>query len=149
MSPEPAALARLEATIHGRVHGVGFRYYVWREAGSLDLAGWVANESDGTVRCVAEGPRDRLEALLTRLEEGPPASIVERVVTVALGEEVRDPVLGDGEVGVQDRRGGPRCIPNAGREQVEPLSNPKRADPPAAAAPTRRGRCSWCVARPA
>ncbi len=81
--PDPRSVdARLEASIHGRVQGVGFRYFVWREAGSLDLRGWVANEIDGTVRCVAEGPRDRLEALLARLEAGPPAAIVERVVTV-------------------------------------------------------------------
>ena len=30
----------------------------------LGLSGWVANELDGSVRCVAEGPRDDLEALL-------------------------------------------------------------------------------------
>ena len=72
--------ARLEATVRGRVQGVGFRWFVHREGRRLGLAGWVANEPDGTVRVVADGPREDLEALLEALHEGPPASIVERVV---------------------------------------------------------------------
>lgn len=71
--------ARLEAWVRGRVQGVGFRWFVIREAEYLELDGFVANERDGSVRCVAQGPRDDLEALLERLREGPPASIVERV----------------------------------------------------------------------
>ncbi len=71
--------ARLDATVIGRVQGVGFRYFVLREAMSLGLDGWVANGSDGSVRCVAEGPRDRLERLLARLDEGPAAASVDRV----------------------------------------------------------------------
>ena len=43
---------------------------------ALDLAGWVANEPDGSVRCVAEGPRDRLEAFLGSAAAGPPAALV-------------------------------------------------------------------------
>ena len=76
------APVRLDATAIGRVQGVGFRYFVLREAIDLGLDGWVANTSDGSVRCVAEGPRERLETLLARLEEGPVSAIVERV-TVA------------------------------------------------------------------
>ncbi len=70
---------RLDARVTGRVHGVGFRFFVLREATALGLAGWVANDSDGSVRCVAEGPRERLEELLGLLREGPPAAIVEAV----------------------------------------------------------------------
>ena len=77
--PEETPTARLEANVVGRVHGVGFRYFARREAERLGLDGWVANAPDGTVRCVAEGPRDRLETLRDRLREGPPSSIVERV----------------------------------------------------------------------
>ena len=75
----PPGLARLDVTVAGRVQGVGFRYFVLREAAELDLDGWVTNQPDGSVRCVAEGPRERLELLLDRLREGPPAAIVERV----------------------------------------------------------------------
>jgi len=73
------SFARLDATIIGRVHGVGFRYFVLREAMEIGLEGWVANEGDGSVRCVAEGPREQLEALLDRLRDGPAAAIVDRV----------------------------------------------------------------------
>jgi acylphosphatase len=73
------ARVRLDARVTGRVHGVGFRYFVYREASELGLVGWVANLSDGSVQCVAEGSRDRLETLLDRLRDGPPAAIVEGV----------------------------------------------------------------------
>ncbi len=70
---------RLEATARGRVQGVGFRYFVLRRGMELGLTGWVANESDGSVRCVAEGPRSDLEALLETIERGPAGALVERV----------------------------------------------------------------------
>lgn len=71
--------ARLDAVVRGRVQGVGFRYFVLREARRLDLDGWTANEADGSVRVVADGPSERLQLLLEALRQGPPASIVERV----------------------------------------------------------------------
>jgi acylphosphatase len=46
---------------------------------ALELDGWVANDPDGSVHCVAEGPRDRLEGLLERLRDGPPAAIVDGI----------------------------------------------------------------------
>ena len=70
---------RLDALVSGRVQGVGFRYFVLREASALELHGWVANTSDGAVRCVVEGPRDRLERLLERLRVGPAAAVVHGV----------------------------------------------------------------------
>jgi acylphosphatase len=70
---------RLEASVRGRVQGVGFRVFALREASDLGLDGFVANEMDGSVRVVAEGPRGALDALLARLDEGPPAAYVERV----------------------------------------------------------------------
>ena len=79
MHAEPSVV-RLDATVIGRVQGVGFRYFVLREALDLGLEGWVANAGDGSVRCVVEGPRERLETLLDRLREGPAAAIVDRVV---------------------------------------------------------------------
>mgnify|MGYP000038289604 CR=1 FL=1 len=75
-----AEIERLEARVLGRVQGVGFRFFVLRLADDLDLRGWVANEPEGSVRVVAEGPRWALEALRERLEIGPPAARVERVI---------------------------------------------------------------------
>lgn len=73
---------RLEAVVSGRVQGVGFRYHVLRAASRLPVEGWVMNQPDGSVRCVAEGPRAALETLLGELQAGPPGASVERVQTV-------------------------------------------------------------------
>ena len=76
---DPTGPSRLEATAHGRVQGVGFRYFILHRGMELGLTGWVANESDGSVRCVAEGPRRDLEVLLEAMERGPAGANVERV----------------------------------------------------------------------
>ncbi len=82
-------LARLEADVHGRVQGVGFRYYTRRVATGLGLQGWVSNESSGRVRVVAEGPLHRLQDLVKALREGPPGAHVQRV------DEAWPPPVGD------------------------------------------------------
>lgn len=83
--------ARLEAVVHGRVQGVGFRMYVRGVARRLGLVGWVANEASGAVRCVAEGSPDALQQLSQALRAGPPGAFVERV-----DEELLAPVGGFG-----------------------------------------------------
>lgn len=79
-APEVPDPARLEVTVIGRVQGVGYRYYAWSEARGLGLTGWVHNDSDGSVRCLAEGPREGLRAFLAALERGPAGARVERVL---------------------------------------------------------------------
>ena len=81
MTTDDQDRVRLEASARGRVQGVGFRYFVLRRGMELGLTGWVANEADGSVHCVAEGPRSQLEALLETMERGPAGAIVERVTT--------------------------------------------------------------------
>ncbi|HEY7524517.1 MAG TPA: acylphosphatase [Candidatus Limnocylindrales bacterium] len=76
---DPGGTVRLDATIRGGVQGVGYRFFVLRVASRLEVTGWVANEPDGTVRCVAEGTRGELERLLSALREGPAAARVENV----------------------------------------------------------------------
>lgn len=78
------AISRLEAVVHGRVQGVGFRVFVARRAAALALVGWVRNEAHGTVRVVAEGPEAALDDLLAALRVGPPGARVEGV-TVGRG----------------------------------------------------------------
>jgi acylphosphatase len=70
---------RLEAVVRGDVQGVGFRFFVRRQAGRLSVAGWVANEPDGSVRVVAEGSPVALARLLGILRDGPPGAAVSRV----------------------------------------------------------------------
>jgi acylphosphatase len=72
--------AAIHAIVHGRVQGVGFRFFVEDAAAGLGLNGYVRNRGNGrSVEVVAEGPRARLEGLLDALRRGPPASYVERV----------------------------------------------------------------------
>lgn len=66
--------------IYGRVQGVGFRFFVEREARRLSLRGWVRNRHDGAVETLAIGPAQQLEQLHQRLRIGPPAARVEQVV---------------------------------------------------------------------
>jgi acylphosphatase len=70
---------RLEATISGVVQGVGFRYFVRREALRLGVNGWVANLPNGSVAVVAEGERSALERLAEALSIGPPGASVRDV----------------------------------------------------------------------
>ena len=70
---------RLHAIVHGQVQGVGFRAYTQREAITLELVGWVRNNSDGTVEVVAEGKKATLDRFLHWLETGPSYASVTRV----------------------------------------------------------------------
>src|SRR5579885_545037 len=65
--------------VRGRVQGVGFRWFVEREAHILGIAGWVRNNHDGTVEVLAQGTRDQLAGLHSRLREGPRAARVDSV----------------------------------------------------------------------
>ncbi|HZD11054.1 MAG TPA: acylphosphatase [Candidatus Binatia bacterium] len=78
-------MERLEASIYGHVQGVFFRDTTRREAQRLGLTGWVRNERDGSVRVMAEGDRNSLEALERFLHRGPSAAHVERVESEWLG----------------------------------------------------------------
>ena len=69
----------LHATVRGIVQGVGFRWFVCREARALGLTGRVSNRPDGAVEVTAEGARAPLEILLFALKAGPEVSRVERV----------------------------------------------------------------------
>ena len=65
--------------VRGRAQGVGFRWFVEREAHILGLAGWVRNNADGSVEVFAQGTCDQLSALRLRLRQGPRAARVDAV----------------------------------------------------------------------
>jgi acylphosphatase len=65
--------------VRGRVQGVGFRWFVEREAHMLGIAGWVRNNHDGSVEVLAQGTRDQLSGLHGRLRQGPRAARVDAV----------------------------------------------------------------------
>jgi acylphosphatase len=65
--------------VRGRVQGVGFRWFVEREAHILGIAGWVRNNHDSTVEVLAMGTREQLSGLRARLQQGPRAARVDNV----------------------------------------------------------------------
>ncbi|MFD4366518.1 acylphosphatase [Rhodococcus sp. NPDC058521] len=73
-------MERLTAWVHGRVQGVGFRWWTRARALELGLVGYAANKSDGRVLVVAEGEHARLETLVGLLRGGETPGRVDLVV---------------------------------------------------------------------
>ena len=65
--------------VHGRVQGVGFRWWARQTACTLGLRGEVRNCPDGCVEVIAVGTKDQVERFTRALERGPPASRVDRI----------------------------------------------------------------------
>ena len=57
--------------VAGRVQGVGYRYFVLRQAEALGVSGYARNRADGSVEVVAEGEDLVLADFEARLREGP------------------------------------------------------------------------------
>jgi acylphosphatase len=57
--------------VRGRVQGVGFRWFVSREADRLGVRGFARNLVDGSVEVVAQGSDESLQSLEQALEKGP------------------------------------------------------------------------------
>ncbi|MBU1097339.1 MAG: acylphosphatase [Bacteroidetes bacterium] len=64
-------LSRVEIIVIGLVQGVGFRYFVFRQAERLGLKGYVKNLYSGEVYIVAEGNRTLLEEFYKIIKIGP------------------------------------------------------------------------------
>jgi acylphosphatase len=79
MLPTEKAVEARRFLVRGRVQGVGFRWFVEREAHILGITGWVRNNHDGSVEVLAQGTRDQLLGLRSRLREGPRAARVDNV----------------------------------------------------------------------
>ena len=73
--------------VEGRVQGVGFRWFVQREAAELGLRGWVRNTDAGHVEAVAMGEPEQLEELEQALRKGSRGSRVDRVQVHELSED--------------------------------------------------------------
>ena len=57
--------------IHGKVQGVGYRFYVTRVARRLGLKGWVRNLRDGSVESMVEGEKESIDEWIDDVREGP------------------------------------------------------------------------------
>ncbi len=80
--------------VEGRVQGVGFRWFVQREAAELGLRGWVRNTDAGHVEAVAAGTPEQIGDLEAALRKGSRGSRVDRVhvhdLTDEEGETLRE-----------------------------------------------------------
>jgi len=69
METQDRRIARIVVT--GAVQGVGYRVFVAREAGRLNLAGWVRNRRNGSVETLVAGPPSAIEEFLIVAARGP------------------------------------------------------------------------------
>ena len=84
-------MSRRRWIARGRVQGVGFRWYVWREAERLGLGGFARNLSDGTVEVVSQGPDEALDRLELALRRGPSGSRVDALDELDVPTELEVP----------------------------------------------------------
>jgi acylphosphatase len=81
----------VKVRIEGRVQGVGYRYWVERTAGALNLSGWVRNRRDGSVEAVFFGTSDEVAHMIDRCRKGPPSAVV---ASVSVADEDSPPPPG-------------------------------------------------------
>jgi acylphosphatase len=72
--------------VKGRVQGVGYRWFVQREAAEIGLRGWVRNTPDGHVEVLAAGEPEQLEDLIKALGQGSRGSRVDEVLEHTLDD---------------------------------------------------------------
>lgn len=78
--------------VSGLVQGVGFRYFVARQAERAGLAGWAKNLSDGRVEVVVRGSAEAVLALEAELHRGPRLGRVDGISRAEVSDEL---VLGN------------------------------------------------------
>lgn len=72
-------MPEIQLVIMGKVQGVCFRAEAQEKAQELGLTGWVKNQGDGSVLCVAQGPEGALDQLIEWSKKGPERANVEHV----------------------------------------------------------------------
>ena len=70
---------RAHIIIEGKVQGVYYRVWVRTQAEKLGLTGWVKNLADGRVEAVFEGPKDRIEEIISKCKIGTKVASVDHI----------------------------------------------------------------------
>ncbi|PYQ59647.1 MAG: acylphosphatase [Acidobacteria bacterium] len=71
--------------IHGKVQGVGYRFFATRVARRLGLKGFIQNNRDGSVDATVEGEKSAIDEWIEELKEGPRYAEVTKI-----DQETRD-----------------------------------------------------------
>ncbi len=74
-------MIKIHVLIFGQVIGVGFRYFIERNAKLLGVGGWVKN-AGGDVEAEFEGEEEKVKKMLEICQKGPPAARVREVKVV-------------------------------------------------------------------
>ncbi|MFH0955076.1 MAG: acylphosphatase [Candidatus Micrarchaeota archaeon] len=61
---------QLVMVVFGRVQHVGFRFLISYTAKKMGLSGFCRNESDGSVRIVSQGTKEKLEQFAKTVSKG-------------------------------------------------------------------------------
>ncbi|RLE22862.1 MAG: acylphosphatase [Acidobacteria bacterium] len=85
---EDLGVNRIHLIVHGRVQGVGFRWFTATVAARYNIHGFVRNCINGSVEIDAEGPSARLQSFLSEIRRGPNYGHVDHI------EETRLPPKG-------------------------------------------------------
>ena len=75
-------MVQYEIKITGRVQGVGFRYYILKQAQLFNLNGWVRNTADGGVLVMVQGDKEVIDTFTDYLRIGPTMSRVTNISSV-------------------------------------------------------------------
>jgi acylphosphatase len=69
-------MMEIQATITGRVQGVGLRDFIQAAAAELSLVGYAKNQPDGSVFVLAQGEPESLRLFVEYLHEGSPLAVI-------------------------------------------------------------------------
>ena len=83
-------------TVSGNVQAVGFRYAARAKARDLDIAGWISNATDGSVRAFVQGDDNAVDRFTEWMRSGPAGATVS-------GFDVTEDAVDDGLTGFEAR----------------------------------------------
>ncbi|GAB3599460.1 acylphosphatase [Microbacterium tumbae] len=82
-------MTAVRLSVHGRVQGVGYRWFTRRAAEAHGLSGWVRNRRDGTVEAELHGAEEAVDAVIAAMRRGPAHGRVDEVRVLS------DEILGE------------------------------------------------------
>ena len=74
--------------VKGNVQGVGYRYFCYNRASSLNIKGYAKNLYDGSVEVIASGDKNNIEVFIGHLHQGPMMSQVRSVDITDIEEKI-------------------------------------------------------------